>query len=183
MKNKTILSTVSLLMVVITLTSLWAHAEDQDSYSEPHEAILAEDKDLLLIPAYKMGNESLYFFIKGKNNLGAVYSHQGFFGWKSGMLTWGPIDPNRDVDRLGGFKGHGETLIYGLINNADERVVKVDDQKATILNLAMLSPEVVKEYQLEGVYLWYFEKDPERTYKQVELVEKETDEVIQSIDL
>ncbi|MBN8192967.1 aspartyl-tRNA synthetase [Bacillus sp. NTK074B] len=183
MKNKTIFATVSWLMVVIALTSLWAYAEHQDSYSDPHVAILSEDSKLLLIPAYKLGDESLYFIIKSKHNLGAVYAHEGLLGWKSGMLTWGPIDPDRKFDMLEGHKGHGDHLIYGLFKKGDERVVKVDDQQATILNLALLSPEAVKEYHLEDVYLWYFEKDPDRTYHQIKLVEKETDEDLQIIDL
>ncbi|PFA63065.1 aspartyl-tRNA synthetase [Bacillus sp. AFS015802] len=183
MKNLSIFAIVSLLMMGITLTSLWAYAEDQNAYSEPYEAILAEDNGLLLIPAYKTEEKSLYFFMKNKHNLGAVYAHEGFFGWKSGMLTWGPITPDRKFDRLEGIKGHGENLIYGLINKGEERIVKVDDENATILYLSSLSPEVVKEYDLEGVSLWYFEKDPESTYNQVQLVEKEGDEVIQSIDL
>ncbi|WP_226672332.1 aspartyl-tRNA synthetase [Rossellomorea aquimaris] len=183
MKNKTIFATVSWLMVMIALTSLWAYAEHQDSYAEPHEAVLAEDSDLLLIPAYKLGDESLSFFIKNENNLGAVYAHEELFRWKSGMLTWGPIDPDRDFDRLEGYQGHGDTLIYGLINNADELEVKVDDHKATILNLAALSPKVVSEYQLEDVSLWYFEKDPKSTYNQILLVDKNTEEVVQTVDL
>ncbi|MBW3112326.1 hypothetical protein KYJ26_10820 [Bacillus sp. MCCB 382] len=64
MKNKIIIATVSWLMVVIAITSLWAYAEYQDSYAEPHEAVLAEDSELLLIPAYKLGDESLSFLSK-----------------------------------------------------------------------------------------------------------------------
>ncbi|MFP3472583.1 hypothetical protein R0J90_21245, partial [Micrococcus sp. SIMBA_144] len=61
--------------------------------------------------------------------------------------------------------------------------VKVDDHKATILNLEALSPKVVNEYQLEDVSLWYFEKDPKSTYNQILLVDENTEEVVQTVDL
>jgi hypothetical protein len=170
-------------LVLITLMSIWSLVEYQESFSEPNEAIYAENKDLLLIPAYKLGEESLFFFIKGKNNLGAVYAFKGLFGWKCGMLTSGPVDPKREFDRLEGYQAHGEKLIYGLFRKGDEQVVTVDDQEANVLNLALLSPPVVKEYKLEDVYLWYFEKDSGVAYEQIKLVQKDTGEIIQSIDL
>lgn len=180
MKHSTILKYVFLFIVVIALTASWAYAEDQDSYTEPYQAIQAVDKDLQLIPAYKLGNESLYFFIKDKTNLGATKVRKGIFGWKSGMFTWGPLDPDRDYENLQGIQGHGQGLVYGLIRNGDERVVTVDDQEASMVNLSLLSPSVVKEYQLEGLYLWYFESD---THEQVKLLRKDTREIIESLDL
>ncbi|WP_394140020.1 aspartyl-tRNA synthetase [Cytobacillus oceanisediminis] len=183
MKNSSILKYVVLLMVVITLIVTWAYVEDQDSYSDPVKAIEAIDKELLLIPAYQLGDKSLYFFIKDKNNLGATIVRKGIFGWKSGMLTWGPLDSKREYEMLEGFHGHGEGLVYGLIRNGDERVVTVDDQEAQVLNLAMLPPSVVKKYNLEGLYLWYFESDNNLNHEQVKLLRKNTQEIIQSIDL
>lgn len=180
MKHSTILKYVFLFIVVIALTASWAYAESQDSYSEPHKAIQAVDKDLKLIPAYKLGDESLYFFIKDKTNLGATKVRKGIFGWKSGEFTWGPLDPGRDYEKLQGIQGHGEGLVYGLIRNGDEKVVTVDGHEASIVNLSLLSPSVVKEYQLEGLYLWYFESD---THEQVKLLRKDTQEIIDSVDL
>jgi hypothetical protein len=182
-KKPTILKYVFLFIVVIALFAAWAYAEDQDSYTEPYKAIQAVDKDLQLIPAYKIGDESLYFFIKDKTNLGATMVRKGIFGWKSGMFTWGPLDLGREYEKLQGIQGHGEDLVYGLIRNGDERVVIVGDQEATLLNLALLSPSVVKEYQLEGLYLWYVESDKNPNAQQVNLLRKDTREVIDSIDL
>lgn len=180
MKNATILKYVFLFIVVIALTASWAYAESQDSYSEPHKAIQAVDKDLRLIPVYKIGDEFLYFFIKDKTNLGAARVRKGIFGWRSGMFTWGPLDPDRDFEKLQGIQGHGEGLVYGLIRNGDERVVTVDGQEASMVNLSLLSPSVVKEYQLEGLYVWYFESD---AHAQVKLLRKDTREIIDSVDL
>jgi hypothetical protein len=182
-KNATILKYVFLFIVVIALTASWAYAEDQDSYSEPHKAIQAVDKDLQLILAYKIGDESLYFFIKDKTNLGATKVRKGIFGWKSGMFTWGPFYPDRDYEKLQGIQGHGQGLVYGLIRNGNERVVTVDDQEASILNLSLLSPSVVKEYQLEGLYLWYVESEKNLNDQQVKLLHKDTREIIDSVEL
>lgn len=183
MKNSTILKYVFLFIVVLALTASWAYAEDQDSYTEPYKAIQAVEKDLQLIPAFKMGEESLYFFIKDKTNLGATVVRKGIFGWKSGVFTWGPMDPDREYEKLQGIQEHGEGLVYGLIRNGDERLVIVDDQEATVLNLAMLSPLVVKEYQLEGLYLWYVESEKNLNDQQVKLLHKDTREIIDSVDL
>ncbi|WRP07231.1 aspartyl-tRNA synthetase [Rossellomorea aquimaris] len=183
MKNATILKYVFLFIVVIALTASWAYAEDQDSYTEPHKAIQAVDKDLQLIPVYKIGDESLYFFIKDKTNLGATVVRKGIFGWKSGMFTWGPIDLDREYVTLQGIQEHGEGLVYGLIRNGDERVVTVDGHEASMVNLSMLSPSVVKDYQLEGLYLWYVESDKNLNNQQVKLLHKDTREIIDSVDL
>lgn len=183
MKHSTILKYVFLFIVVIALTACWAYAEDQDSYTEPYQAIQAVDKDLQLIPAYKLGDESLYFFIKDKTNLGATKVRTGIFGWKSGLFTWGPLDPDRDYENLQGIQGHGEGLVYGLIRNGDERVVTVGDQEASMVNLSLLSPSVVKEHQLEGLYLWYVESDKNLNAQQVKLLRKDNREIIDSVDL
>ncbi|MGF3104435.1 aspartyl-tRNA synthetase [Rossellomorea sp. DUT-2] len=183
MKKSTILKYVFLLIVVIALSASWTYAEDQDSYTEPYQAIQAVDKGLQLIPAYKMGDESLYFFIKDKTNLGATVVRKGIFGWKSGVFTWGSMDPEREYKKLQGIEGHGEGLVYGLIRNGDERVVMVDDQEAKVLDLAMLSPSIVKEYQLEGLYLWYVESDKNLNAQQVKLLREDTREIIDSVDL
>ncbi|MGM0852487.1 MAG: aspartyl-tRNA synthetase [Bacillota bacterium] len=183
MKNSTILKYVFLFIVVIALMAAWAYTEDQDSYSEPYKAIQAVDKELQLIPAYKVGDESLYFVIKDKTNLGVTVVRKGIFGWKSGMFTWGPLDPNREYEKLQGIQGHGEGLVYGMIRKGDERVVTVDDQEATVLNLTILSPSVVKEYHLEGLYLWYFESYKNLNDQQVKLLRKDTREIIESLEL
>ena len=137
----------------------------------------------MLIPAYKRDDKSLYFFIKDRNNLGATYAHKGMFGWKSDFFTWGPMSSKKSYENLEGFQGHGENLVYGLIKLSHEETVMVDEQEAQLLNLAMLPPSVVKDHQLEGLFLWYFEKEDQSEYKQVKLLLRDTEEIIQTIDL
>lgn len=86
-------------------------SEKSSSYSEPQEALL-DDKDMLLVPAYKMNGEALFFFIKDKNYLGATYVKEGLFGWKTGVLTWGSMGI-KGYEKLSGSSGHGDNLSMG----------------------------------------------------------------------
>ena len=175
MKRKILIAVV---LVAVIITGVWVMAEKSNSYSEPQEALLANDKDLLLIPAYKLNNKALFFFIKNENNLGAVYVSKGFFGWKSNMLTWSPMDSTRnyDGDTLNGHQGHGENLLYGLIKNGDNRIVKVNNELANILDLAMLSQDEIESFRLEDLYIWYFESKKALSDSEIELFDKDTDE-------
>src|SRR5699024_7295820 len=131
-----------------------------DSYSAPQEALYASNNDLLLIPVYKVDDKALFFFIKNTNNLGAAYAHNGLFGWKADVLSWSPMDENRNYENLNGYQGHGDNLIYGLIRHGDKRLVQIGDTEATILDLgAMLPQGEIEKFQLEGLYIWYFESE------------------------
>ncbi|WP_409250576.1 aspartyl-tRNA synthetase [Bacillus sp. SCS-153A] len=183
MNNSIIIKYVILFILVIAILGMWSIGEQQDSHMEPHQAIQATEEGLTLIPAYKGEDQSLYFFIKDRNNLGAVYVNKGIFGWKSGMLTWGPKGSMNNFDKLGGFQMHGENLVYGLIRLGQEQSVRVDEHEADLLNLAMLPSSVVQEHHLEGLFLWYFEMDDQSEYEQVKLLHKDTQEIIQLIEL
>lgn len=152
----------SLLFIVCLLSMfavIWAMSEISSSYAEPEEALLARDKDLFLIPAYKQNDRALYFFIKNENHLGAAYVYKGFFGWKAGMLTWSSMETERNLENLGGYQKHESNLIFGLIRHGNERMIQVGKHTANILDLATLAPEEVEKFRLEGVYLWYLESD------------------------
>ncbi|WP_044022265.1 hypothetical protein [Bacillus sp. SG-1] len=183
MSKRSIIRYVVFLIFALAIIGIWGYREQQQSYKEPSQAIQASEEGLLLIPAYKRDDKSLYFFIKDRNNLGSTYAHKGMFGWKSDFFTWGSMDPNRNYEQLWGFQVHGENLVYGLIRLGTEQTVMVDNQEAQLLNLAMLPPSVVEDYQLEGLFLWYFEKEDQSEYKQVKLLQRDTQEIIQTIDL
>ncbi|WP_017380968.1 hypothetical protein [Paenisporosarcina sp. TG-14] len=98
MKTRSI-SKISLTVfigILIFIFLIWFIPEKSDSYSEPQEALLAFDKDLLLIPGNKINGDALFFFIKDKNHLGATFVKEGIFGWKTGMLTWSSIGNKRN---------------------------------------------------------------------------------------
>lgn len=48
------------------------------------------------------------------------------------------MDSDRKYENLSGSQGQGENLIYGLIRHGHERLVQINEEQGTILNLAML---------------------------------------------
>ncbi|HZH59017.1 MAG TPA: aspartyl-tRNA synthetase [Metabacillus sp.] len=145
---------------------------------------MATEDDLLLIPAYYIEDEALFFFIKNRNTLGASFVDKGFFGWKAGTLTWSPMEDHYD-EKLNGYQGHGGNLIYGIIKGGEEEgfIVKVNENEANILNLAMLPAKVINQYQLENLYIWYFESDSAIEEGEIKLINKETNQEIDVIEL
>lgn len=170
-KNAKIVSVLILIIIISIIFTFWFMSEKSTSYSEPYEALIAIDKDLLLIPSYKINGNALFFFMKDKNNLGATYVHEGVLGWKAGTLTWAAVDNNRSYEKLNGYRTHDDSLIYGMIKYEEEQIVKMDENKATFLMLdVMLSPEIVEQYQLEDLCIWYFETDNVAEGKTIELI-------------
>jgi hypothetical protein len=181
--KKSSLTIISVIVILIFISIFWVISEKSDSYSEPQEALFAIDKDLVLIPSYKINDKALFFFFKDKNNLGATYVQEGLFGWNAGMLTWSSMDNDRSYEKLNGYQGHGENLIYGLIRHGDERLIQIGENNATILSLSMLSPSEVEKFRLEGLYLWYFESEIPLNEGEIKLININTGEEIDSIDL
>ena len=174
---------IAFTVIAFFITVIWVISEKSISYSEPQEAILAVEKDLVLIPAYKLNRNALFFFIKDKNNLGATYVREGLFGWKAEFLSWSPMNLERNYEDLNGQQGHGEHLIFGLIKDGDDRLIQLGDQSAKILNLEVLPTEIVAEYELTGLSIWYFEIDTALEEDKIKLINKTTEEVIEEIDL
>lgn len=178
MRKRSLLSGVLLLFLLAPILLITMKS---DAYSKPQEALLAIDPDLLLIPGYNINDQSLYFFIKNSNQLGAAYAQEGLFGWKAGMLTWSPLDNERNYQSLSDYQVHGESLIYGLIKHGDERIIQIGENHARMLNLAMLPPHDIVKFRLEDLYLWYFEIDTPLDGEVIKLIDKNTGEELQSI--
>ncbi|MFJ7182596.1 aspartyl-tRNA synthetase [Lysinibacillus xylanilyticus] len=180
MKKRLIIS-VSLITLLIAF--IWLMSGKSTSHSEPQEALFSIDYDLSLIPSYKINDKALFFFIKNTNNLGAVYVQKGIFGWKAGMLTWSPMDVERAYEKLNGYQIHGDNLIYGLIKQGNDRIVEMDGDRASMLNLAMLPPSEVEKLRLEGLYIWYFESDKPLKGEEIKLFNKDTGEELDRLEL
>ena len=108
--SKGLLIIFTLFLISVLLVYLFL-SEISNSHSEPSEALLAADDNLVLIPAYKLDDDSLYFFIKDQENLGASFIHNGLFGWKAEDLTWSRFDTNIRNSQLNDFHGYGDDLI------------------------------------------------------------------------
>lgn len=175
-------SLISIVLLLIIISVIWVVVEKSDSYSEPQEAVFSIDNDLLLIPSYKLNNKGLFFFIKNANYLGATYVQKGLFGWKAKMLTWSPMDKERGYENLE-YQVHGEHLIYGLIRHGDDRLIQIGEEYARILDLAMLPSTEVEIFQLEGLYIWYFESETPLNRDEIKLLNKNTREEIESTEI
>jgi hypothetical protein len=92
------------------------------------------------------------------------------------------MDNDRSYEKLNSYQGHGENLIYGLIRHGDERLIQIGENNANILSLAMLSPNEVEKYRLEGLYLLYFENETPLKEGEIKLISTNTGEEIDSID-
>ena len=172
------------LLVAVIIVIVWVLPEKPNSYSEPQEALFEIDNDLFLIPGCKLNDKALFFFIKNEENLGSVYVQKRMFGWTADMLTWSPMASKRnyDSDSLNGFQGQGENLIYGLIKQGDDRIVQVNDEQATILNLAMLPQDEIERFRLEGLYIWYLEIEEPLTGWEIKLMDKNTGQELDNAD-
>lgn len=170
------------MMIVIIVFVIWFLYEKSTSYSQPQEALSAIENDLWLIPASEQFDEALFFFIKDQNNLGATIVHEGLFGWKAGNLTWSSIDTKRNYEKLNGYQKHDENLIYGIIKDGTNRQIKVNENDAHIVHL-LLPSNVIEDYQLEDLYIWYFESDSAIEEGKIKLINKQTQELLDSINL
>jgi hypothetical protein len=176
---KILLITIPVLLIIVSV--IWYLTEKSISYAEPHEALFAIERDLLLIPAYKINNEALFFFIKDQDQLGASFVKEGPLGWKADMLTWSPMARNINGQKLDGYQAHGEKLIYGLIKDVDDRIIKIGENQAKILNLEILPPNTVEEYQVEDLYIWYFQTENALADGEIKLINKSNGEVIDTL--
>ena len=99
------------------------------------------------------------------------------------MLTFSPMDDERDYENLNGYQIHGDNLIYGFIKHGDDRVVEMDGYRATMLNLAMLPPSEVEKLRLEGLYIWYIESDKPLNVEEIKLFNKDTGEELDRMEI
>ena len=80
-----------------------------------------------------------------------------------------------------GYQGYGDNLIYGLIKNGDELIVKKNEDVAQMLNLEMLPRNIVEDYHLQDLYLWYIQSEEALEEGEIKLINKYSDEVIDEV--
>lgn len=163
-------------ILLITVFIVWSVSENKVSYEEPQEALLAENEDLVLIPAYVTPDKALYFFIKSSNSIGAAMVNKGLFGWKSDSLVWSTASGMITDEKFNGYQTYGDEIIFGLMENGQEHTVMADDIPANKINLEGSLYDESVEMDLENVYLWYIESDKLSNIKQLLLVNQNTNE-------
>lgn len=172
----------AILIVIVGFN--WFTSEKSRSFSEPHEAILALDQDVLVIPAYKKNNVSLNFFIKDNDKFGATFVEHGIFGWKThGNLLYNEIGELKDYETLDKYRVHDEYFVYGLIRTAEEPQILVNNNEAELINFETLDEEDLKDLNLDNMYIWYFESAMPITDGKIELKNKASGNLIYTTKL
>jgi hypothetical protein len=177
------------IIAIIILYSLgnWFYNEKSTSFSEPEEALLNVEKDVLLIPAYKAVGESLFFIVKDKNQLAAVYIQEAIFGWKlgEGDIPFTTIGDPKDYEKISNYKVHDDFLVYGLVKNVGNSVIKVNGEDAKIISLEkILDPNDVKRHNFQDMYLWYYESGADVLSEgEIEVFSKDNQELLDSTEL
>lgn len=172
------ISLMVLSMIVLSAFIIWSISENKSSYDEPQEALLAENEDLVLIPAYVSQDEALFFFIRNENSLGAAKVYKNLWGWKSEFLTWSSFNSITTGEKIGGYQIYGDELVFGLMEKGDDRVMIINNIPATTINLELSLPDEADNDRLSDLYLWYFETDDLLDETNLNLVDRNTNEEI-----
>lgn len=185
MKNnpKRLISLIALSLIVLSAIVIWSISESEASYEEPQEALLAENEDLVLIPAYVTQDEALFFFIRNETSLGAAKVYKNLWGWKSDFLTWGPFNSITTGEKIGGYQIHGDEVIFGLMEKGDKRVVMLNNTPAPAIPLELSLPDEIENDHLSDLSLWYFETDELANESSLTLVERNTNEEIDTLHI
>jgi hypothetical protein len=51
------------------------------------------------------------------------------------MLTWGTYGNKESYEKLTGSSGHKDNLIYGLIKNGGDRIIKIDEKTDRFISI------------------------------------------------
>lgn len=176
--SKIISSILAAGIILIVGLSFWMVAESKNTSATPQEALLTENENLLLIPAYVNSSQALFFFIENEKQLGAVKVHKGVLGWKADFRTWSPIGEITATNEIPGYQVHGEKVAFGLLKDADESAMMLDDIPSIKVNLEVMLYGQTEELNLQGLYLWYYEADDLSEVDQLRLVHQRTNEEI-----
>lgn len=104
-------------------------------------------------------------------------------GWKAEYRAWSPIDSKRNYETLNSYQGYGDNLIYGIIKYNENLHIKMGGKNVKTINLETLPSNVVEEYQLENLSIWYFESDTPLDQEEIKLINKNTGQVLDAISL
>ncbi|MGM0897061.1 MAG: hypothetical protein ACQEV0_04125 [Bacillota bacterium] len=180
---KFFISFIILSTVFTVLFTIWSISKNQHSYEQPQEALLAEDGELVLIPAYKTQDEVLFFFMKNQYSLGAAMVYKNLFGWEADFLTWSTMNNITTEEKISGYQIHGGEIVFGLMKVGGEHVMMVDQVPAITINLELMLPDESENELLNGLYLWYYETHDLANPKRLSLVDLNTNEELDALHI
>lgn len=98
-------------------------------------------------------------------------------------MTSSPIE-KIEPNKINGFQGQSELLIYGLITTKQNHYVEVNGIRANLLDLeTMLEQNIVKKYELENISLWYYQSENPIKQGEIELYDQENNKLIDRISI
>ncbi|KEZ50870.1 hypothetical protein [Metabacillus indicus] len=140
---------------------IWSMTEISHSYDEPLEALKQTKQDMeVIIPAYNINDEALYFFIDENDQLGTAFMKQGIYGWKTGAISASPQQEIKADQKLIDYHVYDNSMIYGLISDAEGSLeVNINGAPARTLEIGvMLEQEVAQKHNLQDKILWYYQQ-------------------------
>ncbi|MEK3933731.1 hypothetical protein MKY41_00310 [Sporosarcina sp. FSL W7-1349] len=162
----------------------WLSLEKFHSYDTPEKAFAAAEGDVIDIPGYSdfFGRELRYFFVK-EGGLGVAYAERAPFGWKTEGISWSDLEPPANLARFHEYGRYGENLIYGFVklDTLADYAVAMEGTDSHIIH-PLLPEDISEAYQLQDVYIWYVSKEEPLKEGKVELVDKQTGDVIDTLE-
>lgn len=126
-----------------------------DGKDTPQEA-LPTDAQYEWIEGPKSDKEQRYFFLADGNYFGTGTVIKNLKGWSEGDGSFSPLPSPLEKNKITAAYSDSE-ILFGLIKPDGNIKISVNEEQAELINFTTLSDEVIKQYQVEGYYIWYIE--------------------------
>lgn len=173
---------IVLLCLLIVFFGIWLIVDFNLSYAEAETALEIPEGDYVVVQAYERNGEALFFIFNEHKDMGAKYVSKGWFGWKTGESTWVGLN-DVHLDKFYGYSELYDQLIFGLLENMDDKKVLVNGQQANVLNLDGSPDDLVEEFGLQDLTIWYVELEDDLEEGFIELIDEETGEVLDQMEI
>ena len=126
-----------------------------DGKDTPEEA-LPKDADYEWIEGPKTEKEHRYFFLSNSQYFGTGVVTKNLRGWSTGKGTYAQLPNPLEENAI--KSAHSDSkILYGLIKPNGEITVKVNGEKADLVDFSSLDEEVLQLYNVQGYSIWYID--------------------------
>ena len=126
-----------------------------DGKDSPEEA-LPTDADYEWIEGPKTEKEHRYFFLSNSNYFGTGVVTKNLKGWSAGKGAYAQLPNPLDENTI--TSAHSDNkILYGLIKPKGKITVKVNGEKADLVDFSSLDEEVLQLYNVKGYFIWYID--------------------------
>ncbi|HLR10194.1 MAG TPA: TIGR04104 family putative zinc finger protein [Sporosarcina sp.] len=166
---------VAIIMLVVTSTLIMA----DETYDEPNEAVFAKFGKVELIPGYVINDKGLFFVFEQDHLIGYVTVRESLFGWKidEDHTEIGTLSI-KEIEQFSVSVMYDDSMAVGLFKQ-ENAVLLVDGQIAQ--NYPLAGNEEFQE--VEDVFLWWHERDDDEKTITLQLLDDETGEVLEQLEI